>query len=141
MIPCLAFVAFGLFAVDDKKDKNQKDLDRLQGDWQMVSGRQDGLDTTEEAAKSMRCTVLGDKVSFLRDGKVVEEVTIKLDPSKHPKVLDATVAKLQVAPGIYKLDDGTFTLCYARPGTGRPTDFRAKEGSGHSLSVWKRVKK
>jgi hypothetical protein len=44
-------------------------------------------------------------------------------------------------PGIYKLDDGTFTLCYARPGKGRPTDFKAKEGSGHSLSVWKQVKK
>jgi uncharacterized protein (TIGR03067 family) len=66
---------------------------------------------------------------------------IKVDPTKHPKVLDASVAKDKVAAGIYELEDDVFTLCYAQPGRDRPTDFKAKEGSGHSLSVWKRVKK
>jgi uncharacterized protein (TIGR03067 family) len=137
-----AVLALGLFvAVDDTKDQDKKELDRLNGEWQMVSGRQNGIDTIEETVKSMRCIVQGSHVSFLREGKVVEEVTIKLDSSKHPKVLDALVAKDKVAAGIYKLEDDIFTLCYAQPGTNRPTDFKAKEGSGHSLSVWKRIKK
>jgi len=139
---CLAVLALGLFvAADDTKDEDKKELDRLSGEWQMVSGRQNGVDTIEEAVKSMRCIVQGSHVSFLREGKVVEEATIKLDSSKHPKALDALVEKDKVTAGIYKLEDDIFTLCYAQPGRDRPTDFKAKEGSSHSLSVWKRMKK
>jgi uncharacterized protein (TIGR03067 family) len=141
-LACLTLLALGLVAAaEDAKDNNAKELDRLQGEWQMVSGRQDGVDTPEEAAKTMRCAVKGAHVSFLRDGKIVEEVTIKLDTSKDPKVVDSTLAKDQVAAGIYKLEDDQFTLCYAKPGKDRPVDFKAKEDTGHSLSVWKRVKK
>jgi uncharacterized protein (TIGR03067 family) len=142
MLAFLAATALSLCATaDDPKDAGQKDLNRLQGDWAMVSGRQDGIDTIADAVTSLRCTVRGTDVKFLRDGKVVEQVTIKLDPSKKPKVIDATLAKDKVAPGIYMLDDALFTLCYAHPGKNRPIDFKAKEGSGHSLSVWKKVKK
>jgi len=77
-------------------------------------------------------------VAFLHEGKVVEEVTIKLDPARTPKVIDATLGTKQVAPGIYRLDDGMFTLCYTRPGQVRPSDFTAEAGTGHKLSVWKR---
>jgi uncharacterized protein (TIGR03067 family) len=89
----------------------------------------------------LRCVVKGAHVSFLRDDKIVEEVTIKLDASKDPKVVDSTLAKDRVAAGIYELDGDRFTLCYAKPGKDRPVDFKAKEDSGHSLSVWKRVRK
>jgi uncharacterized protein (TIGR03067 family) len=69
------------------------------------------MNMLEQAVKSTRCIVEGDHVSFLRDGKMVEEVTINLDASKSPKAIHSTVAKDQVAAGIYKLDDGIFTLC------------------------------
>jgi uncharacterized protein (TIGR03067 family) len=118
-----------------------KDLDRLQGEWTMVSGRVDGVDSVVKSPEGMRCAVRGDKVSFLHDGKVVEEVTIKLDPAKTPKAIDATLASKQVAPGIYRLDEGAFTLCYTAPGKVRPSDFDAKAGTGHKLSVWKRPEK
>lgn len=126
-------------AAESPKDAAKKDLDRLQGEWTMVSGRQDGKDTAVDPDNPMRCTVKGDKVAFLRDGKVVEEVVIKLDPSKNPPVIDSTlVANSKIAPGIYRLEGDTFTLCYAHPGTDRPTDFSCKAESGHSLSVWKK---
>jgi uncharacterized protein (TIGR03067 family) len=115
-----------------------KDLDRLQGEWMMVSGRVDGVESAVTPPDGMRCTVRGDKVSFLHDGKVVEEATVKLDPAKTPKAVDATLENKQVAPGIYRLEEGTFTLCYTAPGKGRPSDFAAKAGTGHKLSVWKR---
>ena len=115
-----------------------KDLDRLQGEWTMVSGRVDGVDTVVDSKHPMRCQVQGTKVSFVHDGKVVEEVTISLDPAKQPKVLDAALGNKAIAPGIYRLETETFTLCYTAPGKPRPTDFNAKAGSGHKLSVWKR---
>jgi uncharacterized protein (TIGR03067 family) len=118
-----------------------KELGRLQGEWTMVSGRDDGVESVVDSPNGMRCTVRGDKVSFLHDGKVVEEVTIKLEPAKTPKEIDATLASKQVAPGIYRLEGETFTLCYTHPGSGRPGDFAAKAGSGHKLSVWKRPTK
>jgi uncharacterized protein (TIGR03067 family) len=74
-----------------------KDLDRLQGDWTMVSGRVNGDDSVVKP-DGMHCAVRGNKVSFLHADKVVEEVTIKLDPAKNPKAIDATLASKQVAP-------------------------------------------
>jgi uncharacterized protein (TIGR03067 family) len=127
---------------DGPQGAAQKDLDRLQGEWIMVAGRRDGVDTIVDPDKPLRCIVKGDKVSFQREGKVVEEVTIKLDPSKTPALIDSTLAgNKQVAPGIYRLEGDRFTLCYTHPGMDRPNDFSAKSGSGHTLSDWKRDKK
>ncbi len=122
------------------------DIDRLQGEWMMVSGRVDGVETPVKSPTAMRCTVQGDKVSFLHDskvaeGKVVERMTIKLDPAKTPKVIDATLESKEIAPGIYRLDEKNFTLCSARPGADRPSDFAAKAGSEHKLSIWTRPAK
>ena len=127
-----------LSPADNSQAAPPKDLDRLQGEWTMVSGRVDGVDSVVKPPDGMRCTVKGEKVSFLHDGKVVEEVTIKLDPGKMPKAIDATLDSQHVAPGIYRLGEETFTLCYTLPGKSRPSDFAAKTGTGHNLSVWKR---
>jgi uncharacterized protein (TIGR03067 family) len=141
MLP-LTFAILSLaLAADGPKAAAGTDLDRLQGQWTMVSGRRDGVDSVIDDDKPLLCIVKGDKVSFQRQGKVVEEVTIKLDPSKSPKVIDSTLANRQIAPGIYRLEDDTFTLCYGHPAMSRPSGFDAKAGSGHSLSVWKRAKK
>ncbi|HXY32732.1 MAG TPA: TIGR03067 domain-containing protein [Planctomycetaceae bacterium] len=138
--PALLLSLMLLAGTEGSQAAPPKDLDRLQGDWTMVSGRVDGVDSVVKP-DGMRCAVRGEKVSFLHDGKVVEQVTIKLDPAKTPKAIDATLATKQVAPGIYRLNEGTFTLCYTAPGKERPSDFAAKAGTGHKLSVWKRPAK
>jgi uncharacterized protein (TIGR03067 family) len=125
---------------DDPKAAGQRDLDRLQGDWKMVSGCQDGVETPAAAASVMRCQVEGNKVTFLREGKPVEQVTVALDPSKKPKQIDATLENKNLAPGIYQLQGDNFSLYYSHPGNDRPTDFTAKAGTDRSLSVWKRDK-
>jgi uncharacterized protein (TIGR03067 family) len=94
----------------------------------MVSNREDGVESVVDSPNGMRCTVRGDKVSFLHDGKVVKEVTIKLEPAKTPKVIDATLTSKQVAPGIYRLEGEMFTLCYAHPGSRRPGDLPPRRG-------------
>jgi uncharacterized protein (TIGR03067 family) len=105
-----------VMASEDPKEASQKELERLQGEWKMVSGLRNGNEIPAEAVSHMRCRVRGARVTFLREDKPVEEVTITLDPSKQPKVLDAKLADTQkVAPGIYQLEGDSFTLCYAPP--------------------------
>jgi uncharacterized protein (TIGR03067 family) len=139
LLPVLALV---LVVTDEvPKGPGYQDLARLQGDWKMVSGRRDGVDSSIDQQQVLRCTVRGDKASFARDGKVVAEVTIRLDPSTSPTEIDSTlVATKQLAYGIYRLSGDSFTLCYGRPGASRPHDFSAGKGTGHSLSIWQRDK-
>jgi hypothetical protein len=43
--------------------------------------------------------------------------------------------------GIYELDGDTAKFCFGSPGAERPSDFTTKEGSGRTLSLWRREKK
>ena len=139
--PALLLSLMLLSGADGLSAAPPKDIDRLQGEWTMVSGRVNGVESVVRSPDGMRCVVRGGDVRFLHDGKVVEQVTIKLDSSKMPKAIDATLESKDVAPGIYSLESGTFTLCYTGPGQERPRDFEARAGSGHKLSVWKRPAK
>jgi hypothetical protein len=42
--------------------------------------------------------------------------------------------------GIYEIDGDTLRICVAKKGKERPKTFESKEGSGHVLTVMKRVK-
>jgi uncharacterized protein (TIGR03067 family) len=134
-------IVFLALAADEAKDADKKELEQLQGDWQLVSATRDGKAMPEDMVKATRCTVKGDKFTISREGTTVEEGTLKLDASKNPKRMDMKVGSGDaIALGIYELDKDAFNLCYARPGKDRPTEFAAKEGAGHSLSAWKRHK-
>jgi len=43
--------------------------------------------------------------------------------------------------GIYEVKKDSRKVCLAEQGKERPTEFSAKPGSGHTLAVFKRVKK
>jgi uncharacterized protein (TIGR03067 family) len=114
------------------------DLTRLEGDWYLASARRNGKDMPADTVKTFRCTVRGDHFSITRDGKVVEAGTLRPDPSKSPKAVDIAVDNGPTVLGIYDVEADGYRQCYATPGKGRPTSFDAAEGSGHSLSVWRR---
>jgi uncharacterized protein (TIGR03067 family) len=131
-------VSFALGA-DDAKDA--KELEPLQGDWQLVSATRNGKAMPDDMVKATRCTVKGNKFTITREGKAVEDGTLKLDGAKKPKEIDMNVGNADAqALGIYELDKDNFKLCYGRPGKDRPKEFAAKEGDAQSLSVWKRRK-
>jgi|SRR6516164_11852824 uncharacterized protein (TIGR03067 family) len=128
-------------AANEAKDADKKELELLQGDWQLVSAMRDGKAMPEAMVKATKCTVKGDKFTIFRDGKAVEAGTLKPDTSRKPKQIDIKLSDSDaIALGIYELDKDDFNICYAPPGKDRPTEFAAKEGAGHSLSVWKRHK-
>jgi uncharacterized protein (TIGR03067 family) len=132
-----------LDADDAKPDAApEKDLEPLQGAWELVSARRDGKDMPPAAVKTFRGTIRGDRLTVTREGKVVEEGTLKLDPATKPARLDFVLDdRGRTAAGIYEQDGDTFKVCYARPGKDRPRDFGAARGSGHSLAVWRRANK
>jgi uncharacterized protein (TIGR03067 family) len=121
-----------------------KDLKRMQGDWVVVSMEVDGMKIPEEDATAYFRSVKGDQYTVSRYRKLVGKGTVKLDVTKKPRAIDALPAGAsgegKSLLGIYEFDGNKLKLCFARPGSPRPTDFASKEGSGHNLTVWQREK-
>jgi len=148
MKPRLFLIAtLGALAAADapKDDASAKDLKKLQGDWAAVSMVVDGEKIPDDEAQALFRTIKDNEYTVFRFNKAIGKGKFKLDATKKASTIDVFPAN--AAPnakpilGIYELDDNTFKFCYARPGKDRPTDFSAKQGSGHTLTVWEREKK
>jgi len=122
-------------------DLQAADLDQLQGEWQLESATRDGKEMPPEMRKLFKCVIQGDKFAIIRDGKSVEEGTLTLHATTKPKSIDFALSEGKQALGVYDVSRNTYKQCYAPPGKKRPSDFSAKEGSGASFSVWKRINK
>ena len=129
-----------------KEEAVAKDLQAFKGTWRLSSREVDGKKDSEEEIKDVIATIEGSgKFSVRRGDKVINEVTVKLDPTKKPKTIDATYTggekKGQAVLGIYEIEGNAFRLCVARPGHERPAEFSAKAGSGCILVAYQREKK
>jgi uncharacterized protein (TIGR03067 family) len=122
------------------QESQAADLDQLQGEWQLESATRDGKEMPPEMRKLFKCRIQGNKFTITRDGKPVEQGTLKLEPMKKPKAIEFNLGEDKQALGIYDVSGDIYKQCYAPPGKDRPKDFSAKEGSGHTLSVWKRIR-
>jgi uncharacterized protein (TIGR03067 family) len=141
----LLVLAFAIGAEVAKEDAAALDLKRMQGDWLVVSMEVDGLKVPDDDAMALFRSVKGDQYTVSRYRKVVGKGTIKLDAAKKPRAIDAlpAVAKGEAKAllGIYEFEGNKLNLCFAAPGKARPTEFSAKEDSGHTLTIWQREKK
>src|SRR5262245_43423151 len=106
----------------------QKDLQNLEGTWQLVSGERDGKKFTDEEVKKTKLFIKGD--TFRIPGTDVgtsQDGTIKIDPSKKPKEMDATTGsgpdKGKTWQGMYELDGDMYKVCFAPPGKDRPKEL------------------
>jgi len=84
----------------------------------------------------MKLTIEDDKYTVLNDGKVAEEGTLTIDPSKTPKSMDMKVTKVAKGEGkgrvvecIYRLEKDTLLLATALPGKARPGKFEPTRDS------------
>ena len=127
-----------LLGADDPK----KELDKLQGEWSAVSLERDGNKLPDEMLKTVKRSVTGESYT-IAFGEMMFKGTFKIDVSKTPKTIDIVREEDKDTPikGIYELDGDTYKVCYGAPGKDRPTEFSAKEGSGNTMSVWKKAKK
>jgi uncharacterized protein (TIGR03067 family)/prepilin-type processing-associated H-X9-DG protein len=127
--------------------KEQKDLNRFQGTWAIVSGIENGQEAPGQFLANARVTCKGNRFSFQMPGESGEAI-IRIDASKSPPHADFTAAgveagKLSLVNGlaIYQFNDPeTVVFCFHPDGKTRPTDFTAKPGSGRVMITMKRIK-
>ncbi|HZV04364.1 MAG TPA: TIGR03067 domain-containing protein [Gemmataceae bacterium] len=126
------------------EDAAAEDLKRMEGDWVVASMEVEGMKVPDDDAMALFRSVKGDRYTVSRYRKVVGKGTIKLDATKKPRAIDAlpdgATHKTKPLLGIYEFEGNKMKLCFARPGMARPTEFRSKEDSGHTLTVWQREK-
>jgi uncharacterized protein (TIGR03067 family) len=143
----LTLLAVGLLSAADptNDDANKKDLEHLQGDWAGVSMIRDGAKVSDDEIQVVFRTIKGSESTLFLFEKALLKETFTIDASKKPKTIDVLAAmgpaKAKPMLGIYEIDKNTLKICLAEPGKDRPTDFAAKAGSGHTLTVWEREKK
>jgi uncharacterized protein (TIGR03067 family) len=115
------------------------DLDQLQGEWRRVQFEVDGNAGEAEVNPGLR--VASDKITLLQNGKPLELViTVKLDSTTDPKLLDLALPDGQTLEGIYKLEENRWTVCiHGEPNVkSRPTTFESKPGSKAILAVFEK---
>jgi clostripain len=123
----------------------KQELERLQGEWIMVSREVRGEKAPDEMVKQFKLTIRGNQWIVRSSQGEQAPTTLKIDPSRHPKSIDLTIRdghKEMVLPGIYKLEGDTLTVCRATA-TGdveRPQEFKTTAEEG-LLIVWKRATK
>jgi uncharacterized protein (TIGR03067 family) len=149
LIASVLTTAFGpgpAFA-DPPADAVKKELDKLQGTWQVVGVEENGMKIPDEKLRDAKATVTieGDKHTLKYGGKSQGTVTMKIDPTTKPKQYDLVITegaeKGKVQLGIYEADGDTFRLCLNKAGAaGRPTEFSAKDGSGLVVVTLKKEK-
>lgn len=133
---CFLVCAAGASAAD-------KDIEKLQGVWNVVSSEVDGTAVPDESAKRMRLTFKGDKL-IVKDwyGDDREDAcTYKVDSTKSPKTLDITPARHRdLTRFIYELNGDNLKVCMFNksPSTEYPKEFTSK--NKQSLMILKRVK-
>ena len=138
-----AALAVGLLVAGDAKDDAvKKDMEALQGKWQIVSLERDGKST--DVAKDAVRVIKDDKYTVTPRPGVTIEGTFKIDPSAKPKTIDVTPTtgdnKGKTSLGIYEIDGDALKICWAPSGKDRPTEFKSPEGSGLFLAVHKKAK-
>ncbi len=124
----------------------KKDLDKLQGTWQVVEFFQGGRSAPPAKLKGQKFVFAGDKMQMVGPGWKTD-YTVKLDPATDPKSIDAKLGDPRAGGilllGIFKLDKDRLTLALDMNAkkSARPAAFEAKPGSPVQKWVLEREKR
>lgn len=125
------------------KSADVKDNDTNQGTWVPASAELAGMMFPDEIRKSIKLVIKGDKYTATV-GKMIDQGTVKLNPSAKPKEMDITGTegpnKGKTFLAIYERDGDTLRVCYDLGGKERPKEFKTKEGTQLFLVTYKRDK-
>jgi uncharacterized protein (TIGR03067 family) len=129
-------------------DKVDTELNKFQGTWILVSGEKDGKKMADEEVSKNKIIYQGNNGQLTSPHQSKETIVfeiVKIDPTKSPKQF-SLIRKTGPSAGktltaIYEFNgNDQFTFAFDPVGVTTPKEFATKEGSGHILHVWKRVK-
>jgi len=136
------------FAADVGGADAQKELQKFQGTWVMVSGEKDGKKAADEHVSRSKLTYQGDKLQIMvpnQHGEMLLADIVKIDPTKSPKEMHfvrkngPNAGKTLV--GIYEFEgDDQYKFAFDPSGAMTLKEFTTKTGTGHIRNTWKRVK-
>jgi uncharacterized protein (TIGR03067 family) len=142
---CIVAGAGALTTDDDpKREAIRKELKRMEGTWRIARLELGGqkLIADQDLGRWRIVIDAEGRGKALLDGKVTDQAVSKIDPTVRPKITDITYtegpAKGRTVPGIYELDDDTYTICFDMGGMTRPKEFASKPGTMLVLEVLKR---
>jgi len=113
----------------------------LQGEWVAVSVHKDGTATPVEPGTT-RYVFVGNTIIHTGPTVGSAHILYRVDAAKEPHEIDLQFIGGTVGPwtarGIYRVEDGTLSLCYGGPDASRPTDFTGRPGQGRTALVLER---
>jgi uncharacterized protein (TIGR03067 family) len=128
-----------------REEAARRDLEQMQGKWQMISMERDGKKLPDPLVKTYKRVVKGNeyRVTWVEDGQATGlDTVMTLDPRQSPKAVDILLGNGQFKGkkrlGIYRIAGDMETVCLAQPGKTRPTAFDSRQGAIH---VWTRAEK
>jgi uncharacterized protein (TIGR03067 family) len=131
-------------------DNSKKELEKLQGTWEVTSSMYAGKETPKEKLKNRKWVFKGDELTewLNEDENDAQKYALTLLPDKTPKSFNGkllnTSYKGLVCPFIYELKDDTLKVSFnPRPANlekDRPTDFSSKEGTRNVVVTLKKKK-
>jgi uncharacterized protein (TIGR03067 family) len=133
-----------LMAADKTDDANKKDLERIQGTWNVENGKFDGEEMTVDKLPVQTIAINSDKGTVKISSDSTHQCVIKLDAGKKPPVIrliDVDDKNLVRGEAIYELDGNTLKLALYIAKKDVPTELTSKPGSGTFLLILKREKK
>ena|SRR5688572_8833076 len=108
-----------------------KDIDRIQGEWVLISGERHGQPFASETIKDVTLTFDGDVLKTAKAGGVTE-ATFTLRPETNPKGIDLDMDG-SLGLGIYKLEEDMLTILHGEIEEPRPKDFEEIKGGTLTL--------
>lgn len=128
----------------------KKELEKLKGNWQIVTMMMGGEKLPDEIAKKMGYAFGAEKITIkgklaqsggqyvVRDGS--EDFNFTIDPSKKVAEINIEIGDQEFAKGIYKFDGDELILCIDYSRADRPTKFESKDNPAHALYTLKKEK-
>jgi uncharacterized protein (TIGR03067 family) len=114
-------------------EESAASVPELEGEWSMVSCRQDGQPMDPSFVKTAKREFRGNTTTLSVGGRPFMKSRFTADTSK--KTIDYPDLRQQ---GIYKVSGDTLHTCLVVAGEPRPADFSATPGDGRTVSEWRR---
>jgi uncharacterized protein (TIGR03067 family) len=125
------------------EDLLQREHQRLEGTWRVVSAEVEGTPIPAREYRDLRLTFKNGKFTARRGVEEAQEGTYAIAPAVTPKEMDIirsngpTRGQKQLA--VYSLVGDLLKICSCESGTARPTDFDTRDKPGHTLMTLRRV--